>query len=602
MSDVIELPSFLSALASTLVRRRRPILRAVQLLGKQKDDDVASLGACLEDTVAKFPDRPALKWEGGELSYREVNTQTNRYAHHFARSGVKKGDVVAVFLDNRPELICAVAAVVKVGAIAAMINTHQRRDVLEHSMKLVRPKLVLVGEELVEAFEEVRERLELPAEAVRFVPDAGEAEAPQGYVDLRQASADESIQNPPTTRTVLRKDPAFYIFTSGTTGLPKAAIMGQTRWIGAGVVFGQACMALTEDDVVYAPLPLYHNQGLTMAWSSAVQAGAALAIRRKLSVSHFWEDCERYGATAFAYIGEMTRYLLNAPVTPAERRNRVRCVCGVGLRADVWFEFKQRFGIDEVFEFYGASELNISFMNLLNLDRTVGFCPAPWKLARYDVDAGEVVRAADGLLQEAEKGEAGLLLAKVTDKFRFEGYTDADASEQKLIRDAFEQGDVWVNSGDLMRNVGFGHVQFVDRVGDTFRWKSENVATGEVERELNMHPAVEESCVFGVELPNAVGRAGMAAVVSSGKVEFDVGSLLSHLRRELPGYAVPVFLRQTDSLQVTGTFKHRKVALRKEGFDPVCGDPLWVLLPKAEAYVPVTADLYQEIRAGKYRF
>jgi citronellyl-CoA synthetase len=400
-------------------------------------------------------------------------------------------------------------------------------------------------------------------------------------------------------------DACFYIFTSGTTGLPKASILSHERWLKAATGFGEACLDLGPGDTVYAPLPLYHNLGLTIAWGSALYTGAAVAIRRKFSASAFWDDCRRHRATAFVYIGEIPRYLLNQPPGARDRQHTVRRILGVGLRPELWQQMKSRFGIDEIYEIYAASEMNVSFLNLLNLDQTVGFCPMRWAIVAFDVERGEPVRNARGRLVRVRKGEVGLLLTKVTPRYRFEGYTDAGASARKLLHGVFRKRDVWFDTGDLMRDIGFGHLQFVDRVGDTFRWKSENVSTTEVEQVISAIAGVAECAVYGVEVPGMPGRAGMATLVPApggDGLRLDPEPVRARLDAALPGYAVPVFLRIADSLTTTGTFKHRKAALRDQGYDPArVRDPLFVRLPDRAAYVPLTPEIHDRIHQGALR-
>jgi len=365
-----------------------------------------------------------------------------------------------------------------------------------------------------------------------------------------------------------------------------------------------AAMALDKDDVLYLALPLYHNNALTVAWSSAAAGGAALAIRRKFSVTHFWEDVRRFRATAFVYIGELCRYLLNHPAEAGDRDHRVRRICGNGLRPDIWRPFKERFGIDEVYEFYAASEGNTAFVNLLNLDCTVGLCPAPYALVAYDVDRDEPVRGRDGHLTRVGRGEVGLLITEVNERYAFDGYTDPTASEKKLFRDVFRPGDVWFNSGDLLRDQGFRHAQFIDRVGDTFRWKGENVSTNEVAEAINGFEQIAESTVYGVQVPGGDGRCGMAALVLRCRVdEFDVEGFARHVRGQLPTYAQPVFLRLRPELEITGTFKQVKGDLRRQGFDPaLVGEPLFVLPPRQQRYVPLTSELHQAIARAEMSF
>ena len=584
------------------IMRKFPALRKVgKMLGKATGETPGSLGASLAVAASRWGAYPALKSETTTMSYGELHSRSNQLANRLIGDGVAPGDTVAVLMENRVELLVVVAAIAKAGAVASMVNTNQRRRALIHSLGCATPQRYVVGAELVEAFEEVRPELgELAHDAVLGVPD-GELGLPQGLRDLFAESAEASVKDPAPMAKLTLGDPVFYVFTSGTTGLPKASIMEHKRWVGAGTMFGIGCLDLKPKQTIYAPLPLYHNQALTMAWSSAVATGSALAIRRKLTVSGFWEDCARHDAVAVAYIGEIPRYLLNQPPSPADRQHPVRKLVGVGMRPDIWMPFKKRFGIRDIYEYYGASELNAGFFNLMSLDRTVGFCPMPWALVDFDVADGAPRRGADGWMKKLGKGDTGLLITKVTERYKFEGYTDKEASEKKLFRDVFEAGDVWVNTGDLMFHMGYGHLQFVDRVGDTFRWKSENVSTSEVEAVAHAVETVAEATVYGVEIPGTAGRAGMVTVVAAGTLDLD--NLYETLREELPSYAVPRFVRVTDSLLTTGTFKHRKVALREQAFDPsVSDEPVYVLLPKAKAYTRVDGELYAAIMAGEYAF
>ncbi|WP_428266817.1 long-chain-acyl-CoA synthetase [Haliangium sp.] len=590
----------------TLSKKIRPGTRALADLALLRDQRRMSLGKALERSADRYPEAVCIKHEGGEIDYRSFNARANRIAHHLAASGVGRGDAVAILLDNRPELLEVVAAVVKLGGVAALLNTQQRRQVLLHSLACFEPRLYVIGEELVDAFEEIRPQLEAAPgpERVRYVRDQGVHPAPSGYLDLGHASASQPEGNPNTTDDVRLSDRCFYIFTSGTTGLPKASILSHKRWLMAAAGFGGACLELGPGQTVYAPLPLYHNLGLTVAWGGAVHTGAALAIRRHFSAGAFWDDCRRYHADAFVYIGEIPRYLLNRDPDPRDREHPVRRILGVGLRPELWLAFKRRFGIREIYEIYASSEMNTSFLNVMNLDRTVGFSPGRWAIVAFDVDAGEPVRDRRGRLVRVRKGEVGLLITKVSKRFSFDGYTDRRASEHKLLRDVFRAGDQWFDSGDLMRDIGYGHLQFVDRVGDTFRWKSENVATSEVEQVLAGFEGVADCTVYGVEVPGMPGRAGMAAVVPSDPSKtLDAAALLAHLERELPGYAVPVFLRIAAELERTGTFKHRKLALREAGYDPgKTNDPLFVHLPGNDAYTRVTSAIYAQIQRRAFRF
>jgi citronellyl-CoA synthetase len=592
--------------ALRLVAKKFPsIARGLPLISKGKKDEILSIGSYLEKNAKERPDGAALYFEDRRYSHRQLNEEANRWADVLSARGVNKGDAVALFIENRPEMLFAVAGAVKIGAIAAIINTRQRGKVLEHSLRVSKASTFVVGEELWREFAEVRSAVGAEArEKVLWLVDNGKDTVPPDASDAALLLSRARTSTPPQLATVRLGDPCFYIYTSGTTGMPKASIMSHFRWVKAAGGFGMAALALTPDDVLYLALPLYHNNALTVAWSSAASTGAALALRRKFSVSAFWDDVRRYRATSFAYIGELCRYLLNQPARPDDRDNPVKKIVGNGLRPDIWKEFKQRFGIDEVYEFYAASEGNIAFINLLNADCTVGICPAPYALVKYDIDRDEPVRTPDGRLIKVGKGEVGLLIGEVSERYAFDGYTDKAASEKKLLRDVFVPGDCYFNSGDLLRDLGFRHAQFVDRVGDTFRWKGENVSTNEVAEVLNTFGQVAETTVYGVQLPGTEGRAGMAAVVLRVPLQqLDLRAFAAHVRSQLPPYAVPVFLRFQEELEVTGTFKQVKGDLKKQGFDPsAVKEPVYVLPPRHTEYVPLTADLHRQIAARELEF
>ncbi|RMH42718.1 MAG: long-chain-acyl-CoA synthetase [Deltaproteobacteria bacterium] len=589
-----------------LLRRKLPTLRrGLQIISKSDKSEVLSIGTYLERNARERPDAPALLYLDRRYTHRELHELSNRYANALANLGIGKGDAVAIFVENRPEMLLAVAGAVKLGAIAAVINTNQRKKVLAHSFSLCNAKAYVIGAELYDAFAEVRAPLpHATADRVMWIPEDDRCDAPRDAIDARDALDRAPATTPAAMARVTLGDPCFYIYTSGTTGLPKASIMSHFRWVKASAAFGLLALDMRPTDVMYVPLPFYHNNALTVGWSSAAVSGAALVMRRKFSASKFWDDVRHYHATCFCYIGELCRYLMNQPARPDDADNPVTKIVGNGLRPDIWKAFKRRFGIDEVYEFYAASEGNIAFVNAFNLDCTVGFCPAPYAIVEYDVDRDEPVRGPDGFLRRVPRGGVGLLIGEVTDKYAFDGYTDPEASEKKLLRNAFRQGDVWFNSGDLLRDLGFRHAQFVDRVGDTFRWKSENVSTNEVAEVINQFPQVDEATVYGVEIPRCEGRAGMAAIVANVPVdEFDFAGFVRHMHEQLPPYAIPVFLRFRPALDTTSTFKQKKGDLKNQGYDPAqTGEPTFVMLPKTNAYVRVTPDIFKNIQAGEYPF
>jgi citronellyl-CoA synthetase len=486
-----------------------------------------------------------------------------------------------------------------------LINTKQRSKTLKHSLKLNPVRIYVIGEELVEPFEEVRNELELTSEdQLYFLKDKGEKEIPEGFLDLKKLIKNQDIKNPPTTADILGKETYVFIFTSGTTGLPKAAHIRNTHTVGSILGWGKMALNMQPDDIYYISLPIYHSNALHLGWASAISSGAAVALARRFSVRNFWKDIHKFKATCFNYIGEICRYLYNQPPRPDDRKHTVYKIAGNGLRPEMWKEFKERFGIREVYEHYGMTEMQGMFCNYLNLDCTVGVCLNEHAIVKYDIDTDEPVRGEDGFLQMVEEGEAGLFLMKIRDPYTFAGYTSKSASKQKLIENVFEEGDAWMYSGDLIRPVGYGHGQFVDRLGDTFRWKGENVSTSEVEDVTNSFEEIEHSSVYGVIIPGTEGRAGMASIFSNKRHQaFDFNGLSKIFNENLPRYAIPLFIRFLSELSTTNTYKIPKSDMKKDGFDIIkTNDPIYVLLPNQSEYTLLTEEVYSKIINGSYRF
>lgn len=545
-----------------------------------------SIGKVFQERAARHSDRIFLKFEDQQLTYGEANSTVNRYAAVLAARGVGRGDVVGVMLKNSPNAALLMLAAVKCGAVAGMLNYNQRGKVLAHSFGLLDAKAIVAEAGLVSEIE-----------------DCGADTTGLLTVDeLERLAATAPNGNPATTSAVLAKDKAFYIFTSGTTGMPKASVMTHYRWLRALAGFGGIGMRLNSHDTLYCCLPLYHNNALTVALASVLNDGATLALGMSFSASKFWYEVIAADATAFVYIGEICGYLLKQPPRPTDRQHKVRVIAGNGLRPAIWDEFTERFGIERVCEFYAASEGNTAFVNVLNVDKTTGICPSPVAFVEYDAETGDPVRGDDGRVRKVKTGESGLLLSKVSNFQPFDGYTDEEESEKKLVRNAFKDGDVWFNTGDLMRSQGFGHAAFTDRLGDTFRWKGENVATTEVEAAVSTDQNIEEATVFGVEVEGAGGRAGMAAIQLSEGKEFDGKALATAVYDHLPPYALPLFVRVVESLAHTSTFKSQKVDLRKEGYgggDTEIEDPIYVLSGRDEGYVPFYDEYPDEVKDGK---
>ncbi|KPU56617.1 AMP-binding enzyme family protein [Pseudomonas fluorescens] len=585
------------------------VVKGMKAANVKDPTQACGLGWCFEQATLRNPDGPALLQDDVRLSYSEVNQWANRIAHHLIGQGIGKGDVVAVFIENRPELLVTILAVAKVGAVSALLNTSQTRDTLVHSVNLVSPVAIIVGEELVPAYLAVRDRVSIEADRTWFVADQDTSRqpgiAPEGFINLMTVSLDDASDNPASSRQIFFDDPCFYIYTSGTTGLPKAGVFKHGRWMRSSASFGMIALDMHPDDVVYCTLPLYHATGLCVCWGSAVSGASGFAIRRKFSASQFWNDVRKYRATTIGYVGELCHYLVDQPPSADDSRHDVKKMIGNGLRPGAWNEFKTRFAVNHICELYAASDGNIGFTNILNFDNTIGFSLMSWELVAYDHDSGAPIRGANGLMRKVAKGEQGLLLAKIDDKAPLDGYTDAQKTAKVVLHDVFEQGDRYFNTGDLLRNIGFGHAQFVDRLGDTYRWKGENVSTTEVENILLKHPSISEAVAYGVEIRNTNGRAGMAAITPAESLAtLDFSELLAFAREQMPAYAVPLFLRVKVKMETTGTFKYQKTRLKDEAFDPgkTGDDPIYAWLPGTQTYVQVTEQLLSDIQGGKYRY
>ncbi|UQX09718.1 long-chain-acyl-CoA synthetase FadD6 [Candidatus Mycobacterium methanotrophicum] len=542
-----------------------------------------SIGKVFQERAARFGGRVFIRFGEQELTYREANATTNRYAAALAARGVGRGDVVGVMLRNSPNAVLMMLAVVKCGAVAGMLNYHQRGEVLAHSLGLLDAKVLVVESDLLDPVDEC----------------GGSGVAPTTVDEMQRVAATAPTTNPASASAVLAKDTAFFIFTSGTTGHPKASVMTHRRWLSALAAFGGLGLRLKGSDTLYSCLPLYHNNALTVAVGAVINSGATLALGKSFSASRFWDEVIASDATAFIYIGEICRYLLNQPAKPTDRAHNVRLIAGNGLRPEIWDEFTTRFGIARVCEFYAASEGNTAFINIFNVPRSTGIGPIPLAYVHYDPDTGEPLRGDDGRVQRVPAGEPGLLLSPVNRLQPFDGYTDPSASEKKLVRNAFRDGDCWFNTGDVMSPQGMGHAAFVDRLGDTFRWKGENVATTQVERALAAEKSIEECAVFGVEIPGTDGRAGMAAVKLRDGVEFDGKAIAHTVYDQLPAYARPLFVRVVESMEHTTTFKSRKVDLREQAYGPGIDDPLYVLAGREEGYVPFYDEYPDEVAGGK---
>jgi fatty-acyl-CoA synthase len=573
-------------------------LKAIELTSRIEAEPSRLFADVVEDWAARQPDHPALVSDTERLTYRELAERINRYARWALSAGIKRGDTVCLIMPTRPDYVAAWLGISKVGGVVALINTKLVGQSLAHCVNVARAEHIILASELAAVFATAQPLLE----GAPKVWSDGNIDAELGKFDGGPLSAAER-------RDVTIDDRALLIYTSGTTGLPKAASISHRRILNWGGWFAGLTGA-SSDDRLYSCLPVYHSVGGVVAPCSMLFAGASVALAEKFSATNFWQDVARFDCTLFQYIGELCRYLLKAPASEFERQHRLRLACGNGLRGDIWEEFQARFAIPQVLEFYAATEGNFSLYNVEGKAGAIGRIPAllahrfPAAIVKVDPDSGTPMRGDDGLCIACTRNEAGEAIGRIgtADEGggRFEGYTDRAETEKKILRDVFAKGDSWFRTGDLMRLDEKGFFHFVDRIGDTFRWKGENVATSEVNDAVRDFTGVIDATTYGVSIPGTDGRAGMSAIVVN--EGFAVEALAAHLAQRLPAYARPVFIRISRELDATETFKQKKGELAREGFDPgAVSDPLFMLDPKSGAYVALDADIHTQILDGAIR-
>lgn len=559
-----------------------------------------------EEAVDKFSDNVAIQDEHRSLTYRELDALANRFAHWAKGRNLRRSDTVALVMQNRAEFLAAWLGLSKVGVATALINTNLTGAALAHCLTISGAFNVLSDEDCWRQVEEARPHVDRTL--MLWVLGLGAAEESNDRRGLdspvRSASSvrpDRSIRDGLTNR-----DTALFIYTSGTTGLPKAARIPHSRARTYMRAFAGAT-ASTAKDALYNCLPLYHSTGGLVGVGAVLLNGGRLIVRRRFSASNFWPDVKASGATMFIYIGELCRYLVNCPPHEDERAHKLRLAFGNGLRPDVWPEFQKRFAIPQILEFYGSTEGNVSLFNFDGKAGAIGRVPGFLKkqinirLIALDPETGEPVRGPNGFCRLAAAGETGEAIGQIASDIRhdFSGYADKKASEKKILTDVFKRGDRWFRTGDLMRQDREGYFYFMDRLGDTYRWKGENVSTTEVEERLAEAPGVMEVIAYGVPVPGQEGKAGMVGLVLDGK--FDPAAFAAHADAQLPFYARPVFIRLLKAAETTGTFKYRKVDLVQDGFDPARVDgPLYVRGGKS-GYQKLTEKALNAILSGETR-
>ncbi|XP_061707046.1 long-chain fatty acid transport protein 4-like [Cydia pomonella] len=568
------------------------------------------------ETVGRHPNKPCFLHQDEVWTFKEVEDFSLRVTAVLKAQGVKKGGVVGILMSNCPQLPSIWLGAARLGAVCPLINTNQRGNALIHSVNVANCDVVIFSEEYQTAIQEVAGQLSPSLKLFKFVHRPLNSANPEAKSSGDQIADLTSLleTTPPAPWSLADADgfhgKLLYIYTSGTTGLPKAAVISSSRFVfmAAGLHY---LGGITSDDTVYCPLPLYHTAGGVISVGQALLFGCTVAVKTKFSASQYFPDCIKYKATVAHYIGEMCRYVLATPPAPTDKQHSVRTIFGNGMRPQIWNDFVTRFNIKHVAEFYGATEGNANIVNIDSKPGAIGFVSRiipkvyPIAIIKVDQETGEPVRDANGLCQLAEPEEPGVFIGKISANNparAFLGYVDKSASDKKIVRDVFARGDSAFISGDILVADELGYLYFRDRTGDTFRWRGENVSTTEVEAAVSRAAAHRDAVVYGVEVPNTEGRAGMCGIVDvAGTLDLD--RLARDLAKDLPSYARPVFMRVMPSMDMTGTFKMKKTDLQKEGFDPalVKKDKLYYLDSKLGRYLPLGSEEYEKIVKGQIR-
>jgi len=584
----------------------REWLRALELTAPIASHPLRTFPVVIEELADTFGEAPALLSDSERLTYSALAERSNQYARWALDQGLAKGEAVCLLMPNRPEYMAIWLGITRVGGVVSLLNTNNVGPSLAHCINVVAPRYIIVGADFVDTL--IAALTDLKDKKGIWVHGADHDQFLRIDFDVERRAGEKlgvAERRPPSI-----EDRALYIYTSGTTGLPKAAIVSHSRLMQWSHWFA-GLMDTGSGDRMYNCLPMYHSVGGVLATGAVLVGGGSVVIRERFAAREFWNDIVRWDCTLFQYIGELCRYLLHTDLHPHETEHRIRMCCGNGLRPDIWDDFKSRFRIPRVLEFYAATEGNVSLFNVEGKPGAIGRIPsflahrAPVALVKFDVEKNEPIRNEQGLCVRCARNEIGEAIGKILSDqsnvgSRFEGYSSKMATAERILRDVFEPGDAWFRTGDLMRKDDHGYFYFIDRIGDTFRWKGENVSTAEVSEAICAFPGVREASVYGVAVPGTDGRAGMAALVTDG--ELNLAAFRTHLIARLPAYARPLFLRLRNKLEITATFKHAKRDLTREGYDPAAtSDVIYFNDPERKAFARLDRALYDRIQAGQLR-
>lgn len=567
------------------------IFKGARFVKKIENNEQHSLKELFESTAQKKPYNIFLIDKKRKITYKEFNEKTNQLANYFSQyKNIKKNDIVSIYSKNSIEYLICFFSLIKLGAKIYLINTSLKNESLKNVFQISQSKFNIISLDLISSFKQTfkdsKDFLTFYIENEMFFEKKQNTyDIIENIPPLIENFNYKKLSNENLNTQSLLDEEIFYIFTSGSTGMPKAASVANRRWcmaFGGGLSLAR----FNEKDILYNCLPFYHANAMIISLSAVIASKCSMAIAEKFSRTHFWDDVTFYQATSFNYIGEICRYLLSNEISNTERKHNVKKIIGNGMQIEIWEKFQKRFNIPYICEFYAASESNISFTNILYLKNTVGLTILPYEIIKYDHEKEEPIKNKEGYLIKAKKGEIGLLISPKNKIFS--GYSDSKKNKEIILKNVFKHGDEWINSGDLMRYIGYGHVQFCDRAGDTYRWKGENTSAIEIEKHLNSIAGVEKSAVYGVKIPQYDGKAGMASLIVDNK-NWNMSDFYKEAKQKIPSYSMPIFIRIVSNFELTETYKIKKHNLKKMSYDKNT-EQVYYLDSKNETYSPLNKE------------
>ncbi|ORY79873.1 hypothetical protein BCR37DRAFT_76467 [Protomyces lactucae-debilis] len=531
----------------------------------------------------------AMAFEGRRWTRSQMRRQIARIGNELLAKGIKNRDNVVVLLNNSPEFVFLFWAMLRLGIIPVLVNTSLGKDRLRSCVVMTHPVAVITSYELLGGLVESLQNDELLSKVIVYDYNTYPA-SPFDHVIVHDQLPDNDSGDVWVKPSVKKHETAMMLFTSGSTGLPKASSIPAH--------FTLMCSLRQEfltDDTMYLCLPLFHGTATLIGLIGATSSRLVLA--RRFSSRQFWQDVRAERCTVTLYIGEMIRYLLQQPENPLDSKNDMRMFYGLGLGSPSdWNEFRRRFDIPCIVEYYGSTEGTGTFTNRNYNSLGAGKCGHKGPLlraidsrvilVRHDLATGELIREKDGLCRKVALNEPGEALTMVDDLFRPHDYWDnAKANNEKVVRNVLKQGDAYVRMGDLLAYDNDGFVGYLDRLGDSYRVKGHNVSTTEIEVVIRRHPLLETASVYPIK------NQGMMALVFKQGTDPEayssaVNGMEAFMREAgLPAYMLPRYCRVVDQVDVTSTFKMVKVALKAAGTE---GDHVYEL-SRGNGYKPLAS-------------